>query len=342
MNRRIFLLSLPGLLGCAPAPQEGRVLNVSNWSDYVAPDTIPNFEKEFGVTVNYSIYESNEEMLSRVMAGDSQGDVVFPSNYIIPPMAEHGLLAALDHSRLSGLAHLAGEFRSPSWDPEMQWGVPFMWGGTGIVHHNSVSPAPAAWADLWNDRYGGRLTMLDDPVEVIGACLLKLGYSLNSTNPEELERAKQEAIAQKKFLRGYVNAEVQDQLVSGDIVAAQLWATTALLAQQASADLQFVYPSEGFPLYTDNVAILSASRQKELAHDFIDYLLRPEVAGQIATSMRSATCNGEALGHIPEPLRSNSTLFPGPEVMRRGEWFAPLPEDAHELRDRIWEEIKAA
>jgi spermidine/putrescine transport system substrate-binding protein len=341
MNRRLFLMGLPGLLGCAS--NEPRRLNVFNWSDYVAPDTIPNFEKEFGVTVRYSTYESNEEMLAKVAAGNSGWDVVFPSNYLILPMLENNLLAPLDHQRLPGLDHLAKPFRAPSWDSELRWCVPYMWGGTGIVYsRGAVTPAPESWADLWSERYSGRLTMLDDPAEVLAACLLKLGYSLNSTDAGELEQAKQEAIAQKKFLRAYLNAEVQDQLVAGDILTAQLWATTATLAMNANAELAFCYPSEGFPLYTDNAAVLRESSQQELAHDFLAYLLRPGVAAEVATKTETATVNAAALDKMPQKLRENTTLFPAEQTLERGEWFATMTADAQQLRDRLWTEIKSA
>ncbi len=340
MNRRLFLLSLPGMLGCTSGRQ--RRLNVFNWSDYVAPDTIPNFEKEFGVSVRYQTYESNEEMLAKVTAGNSGWDVVFPSNYVILPLLKNNLLAPLDHARLSGLGNLAKQFRAPSWDPQLQWCVPYMWGGTGIIYDRAITPAPAAWADLWSDRYGGRLTMLDDPVEVIGACLLKLGFSLNSTDPAQLEQAKQEAIAQKKYLRAYLNAEVQDQLVAGDIVTAQLWATTAKLAINGNSKLEFAYPREGFPLYTDNAVILRESGEQELAHQFLDYLLRPEVAAEVATKTETATVNAAALAKMPEALRENKTLFPSDETLERAEWFAAMDADAQQLRDRLWTEIKSA
>jgi spermidine/putrescine transport system substrate-binding protein len=340
MNRRLFLMSLPGMLGCTARAE--RRLNVFNWSDYVAPDTIPNFEKEFGVGVRYSTYESNEEMLAKVTAGNSGWDVVFPSNYVILPMLENNLLAPLDHARLKGLDNLAKQFRAPSWDAALKWCVPYMWGGTGIIYERSVTPTPRDWADLWSDRYGGRLTMLDDPVEVLGACLLKLGYTLNSTDPGELEQAKLEAIAQKKYLRAYLNAEVQDQLVAGDIVTAQLWATTATLAMHGNPKLEFSYPREGFPLYTDNAAILRESTQQELAHDFLDYLLRPEVAAEVATKTETATANAAALAKMPQALRENVTLFPSEETLQRGDWFGAMNADAQQLRDRLWTEIKSA
>jgi len=341
MNRRLFLLSLPGLLGCSSG--KTRRLNVFNWSDYVAPDTIPNFEKEFAVSIRYATYESNEEMLAKVMAGNSGWDVVFPSNYVILPMLENNLLAPLDHRRLAGgLDHLAKQFQAPSWDSDLKWCVPYMWGGTGIVYNRSVTPPPESWADLWSDRHGGRLTMLDDPAEVLAACLLKLGYSLNSTDPAELGQAKQEAIAQKQFLRAYLNAEVQDQLVAGDILTAQLWATTSALAMHGNTDLRFCYPREGFPLYADNAAILRESSQPELAHDFLEYLLRPEVAAEVAMKAETATANGAAIEKMPQRVRDNATLFPSDETLARGEWFAAMASEAQQLRDRLWTEIKSA
>jgi spermidine/putrescine transport system substrate-binding protein len=165
---------------------------------------------------------------------------------------------------------------------------------------------------------------------------------LNSTDPGELEQAKQEAILQKKFLRAYLNAEVQDQLVAGDILTAQLWATTAVLAMNGNAELGFSYPREGFPLYADNAAILRESSQQELAHDFLGYLLRPEVAAEVAAKTETATANGAALEKLPARLRDNATLFPSQETLARGEWFAPMPADAQQLRDRLWTEIKSA
>jgi spermidine/putrescine transport system substrate-binding protein len=311
---------------------------VYNWSNYVAPDTIPNFEREFGVTVRYGVFESNEEMLAKALTGNCGWDVVFPSNYLIRAMRENELLAPLRHEWLTNLANLEQRFQSPSWDPDLQLCVPYMWGASGIVFDRKVSPPPSAWSDLWRPELRNRITMLDDPAEVLGACLKKLGYSLNSGQPTELEQARREAIAQKSLLRAYLNAEARDQLVSGDIKAAQLWATTSQQAMDAAPSLDFVYPAEGFALYADNAVILRESRRERLAHEFLDYLLRPEVATAIVKATRTATANRA----VPESVRGSTTLYPPPEILRRGEWFEPLPAAAQRLRDRLWTEIKSA
>jgi spermidine/putrescine transport system substrate-binding protein len=217
-----------------------------------------------------------------------------------------------------------------------------MTGTTGIIYHKAVQPAPIAWADLWDRRLGGRMTMLDDPPEVIGAALKKLGYSLNSTDPAELDRAKREATVQKPLVRAYLNIEARDQLVAGDIAAAQGWATTAAQAIAANSALAFSFPREGFPMYTDCAVILRESRRAELAHRFIDYMLRPAVNAAVAIESRTATCNHAALALLPPEVRDDPVLYPSDNVLARGEWFEPMPASAQRLRDRIWTEIKSS
>ena len=330
MRRRTFLAATAGFSACDRRPS----LNVFNWYDYIAPDTLPGFEREFGVRIRYGTYEGAEEMLARVMTGNSGWDIAFPPNSFVQPMREMGLLARIDPSGLKNLAALDEPFRSPIWDPQLEWSLPYMWGATGIVYQRSLHPAPQSWADLWSERLRGRVTMLDDPTEVFGACLKKLGYSANSTTPDELQRAKGEAVAQKRVLRAYLNAEARDQLVAGDILAAQAWRITAMQAISAAPDrLAFVYPREGFPVYTDCAAILKELRRVELAHTFLDYLLRPAVAAAIADAMRTATCNG--------PARKLMTT-PQEDAPPGGEWQMPLTAPAQRLRDRLWTEIKSA
>jgi len=340
MNRRCFLVSAAGAAGCS-AGRRPR-LNVYNWSNYVAPDTIANFERQFGVWVRYSVYESNEEMLAKIMTGNSGWDVVFPSNYLIQPMRQNRLLAPLNHSRLSNLDHLEGRFRKPAWDPQLDWCVPYAWGAAGILFRPEATPAPTAWSDLWNPSFRGRETMMDDPAEVLGACLKKLGKSINATDPSELAAARREAIAQKPLLRAYLNAEVRDQVVAGDVLVAQAWATIAAQASTASPELAFAFPEEGFSLYADNVVILRESSRSELAHAFINYLLRPDVAAAVVAATRTATANGSARALLPDALRDDPVLYPAAATLARGEWFEPLPPAAQRLRDRIWTEIKSA
>jgi len=339
MDRRALLFGLAGAACTSAVPR----LNVYNWSDYVAPQTIPDFEREFGVRVRYGTYESNQEMIAKVMGGNSGWDVVFPSADMIQPMRTLGLLQNLRHDWLPGLDSLDPAFQRPPWDPGLQWSIPYMHGTTGIAYQKTLGPEPTAWADLWNAGMRGKITMLDDPPEVFGACLKKLGFSVNSTDPGELKSAQKEAMAQKRLLRAYLNAEVRDQLVAGDVSAAQAWAVTAGQAVAAApSKLAFVLPSEGFARYADTVAILQESRRTELAHRFIDYLLRPQVAASIVRVIQTATVNAAARALLPVELRENPILYPAAAILERGEWFEAVPSAAQRLRDRLWTEIKSS
>lgn len=339
MRRRTFLMGIAGAAGCG-----GRRfrLNVLNWSVYIPPEVLRQFERETGIQLRYNVYESNEEMLARVMSGNSGWDVVFPTHYFIQPMREMRLLARLDTRRLKNLDNLDASFRRPVWDADLQWCIPYMWGATGILYNSRLAPAPRAWGDLWQDHYQGRLTMLDDAVEVFGAALETLGRPWNGRNETDLRAAQEQALKQKPLLRAYLNAEVRDQVVSGDVAAAQLWATTAQQAIDAAPHLRFAYPEEGFGLYADNSAILRESKRADLALRFIDFLLRADVSANIVRGCRTATANGAARALLRGEIDALPTLYPAPGTLARGEWMAAPTVAMQRLRDRLWTELKSS
>ena len=342
MNRRAFI-SGAGLAGAAgfisSCARDARPrLNVFNWSSYIDPEMIAAFERERGVRIRYGTYESNEEMLAKIVTGNSGWDIVFPTHSRLGPMAAHGLIAPLDHSRLPLLSNLDVRFERPAWDPDLRFGVPYMWNATGIVYNRAQAPAATGWSALWNPALHGRLTMLDDPEDTIGAGLLKLRFPFTSTDDGQLGAARASLIEQKRLLRAYINAEVRDQLVAGDVITAQLWSTTSAQAIHANPELAFIYPAEGFPLYCDCAVILAESGRYELAHEFLNYLLRPGVAASNARVAETATANGAAQKLLPR----DPVLYPPDSDYARGIWPAALPSAAQRYRDRLWTEIKAA
>ncbi|HEX4595944.1 MAG TPA: spermidine/putrescine ABC transporter substrate-binding protein [Bryobacteraceae bacterium] len=340
MTRRHFLIATSGLAACSRDPRPR--LNVFNWSAYIAPGTVPKFEAEFGARVRYAIYESNEEMLARVMGGNSGWDIVFPTDYLVKPMLVNDLLAPIHRDLLPNLVQLESRFQQPEWDPELKWSVPYMVTAAGIAFNRKLNPTPKAWADMWDERLRGRMTMLDDPFDTIGASLKKLGLSVNSSDAAELQRAAKEAIRQKPLVRAYLNAEVRDQLVSGDVLAAHMWNTTAQQAMDSSSDIGFVYPAEGYAVYPDCSVILRESKRQELAHQFVNFLLRPGIAAANALAARTTTTNAGARKLLPSEFRDNPTLYPDAEVVARGEWARTVDPATQRLRDRLWTEIKSA
>jgi spermidine/putrescine transport system substrate-binding protein len=215
-----------------------------------------------------------------------------------------------------------------------------MWGSTGLCFDRKLGLT--SWSDLWRPDLKGRITMLDDPAEVFGAALQKLGLSVNTNDPAQLRAAQREAIAQKPLLRAYINAEVRDQLISGDVLAAQLWTSSAQQAMDESGKLQFCYPLEGFPLACDVAVVLRESRRPHLAHQFLNYVLRPEVAAGIVVSARTATANESAYALLPPGIRALTTLFPPPETLARSVYTTASTPEIQRLRDRLWTEVKSS
>jgi spermidine/putrescine transport system substrate-binding protein len=253
-------------------------------------------------------------------------------------MARNHLLAPIDQRRLPSLSNLDSRFRQPAWDRDLRWGIPYMWNATGIIYNKQQTSQPRGWSALWSPSLKGRITMLDDPEDVLGACLQKLGFPFDSTTEQQLLAAKAQAIEQKKLLRAYINAEVRDQLVAGDVLAAQLWSTTGAQAMRAAPHLDFAWPEEGFPLYCDCAAILRESHRYELAHEFLEFLLRPQIAAANARAADTATANGAAQRLLPK----DPVLYPPDDVYPRGIWPPALPSAAQRYRDRLWTEIKSA
>ena len=341
MNRRMFLMGA-GTALAACTGRSAKRLNVMNWGDYIAPNTVATFEKEFQVKVRYATYENNEELFGKIMSGNSGWDVVFPTHNRIDPLRDLGLIAPLNHARLN-TTNLFARFQNPLWDRNLDWSVPYMWTTSGIAYNRAKYPfAPTSWSDLWRAEAKGKLTMLDDVDDVFGAALAKLGFLYNSANADELRKAQREIIAQKPLVRAYISTEARDQMVAGDVLIAETFATTAQLAIDGNADLSYVLPREPYAAYCDCAVILNESKHTDLAHDFVNFILRPEISAEIAQTIRTATPNEKAFGLLQPSTQQSQTLYPDNATLARAEWPLTLPPDIVRLRDRLWTEAKSA
>lgn len=336
------------LTGCRTRPTGGnpsaddlgpleQELNLYIWSDYLARDTIPSFEREFGVRVTVDTYESNEEMAAKLQAGASGYDLVLPSSYLFPMLFAADLLSPLQRRYLTNWSNVAPLFLDPPWDPGNRHSVPWQWGATGIAYRKDRVPAPPeSWAVFFDRRYRGKMTMLDDLRDVIGTWLKYRGHSLNSIDPDQLARAKADAIAAKPNLKAFVSAPVKGQLVAGDVWIAQLWSGDARQAMAEQPLLDFVVPKEGSMIFVDALVIPKRAAHRRAAHEFLNFILRPEVAAAISDQTGYGTTNQAALA-----LTKNQLSYPTAEELARLEYQKDLGE-AGERWDRIWTEIKAA
>jgi spermidine/putrescine transport system substrate-binding protein len=312
-------------------------LHIYNWSDYIAEDTVPNFEREFGVRVTYDTYESNEEMVAKLLAGATGYDIVVPSGYIVPVLAGTNLIAPINRNYLPNFANLSPLFQDLPADPGNRYTVPWHWGTSGIAYRTDKVSGPVdSWAIFQDPTYAGKMTMMDDSREVIGSQLRYRGHSLNSTDPGQLSQAKADAIIAKKQLRAYLSAPVKPQLISGDVWIAQLWNGDTAQAKTEQPNLGYVVPKEGCTIWTDSMCVPRSARNRRAAHEWINYILRPEVAAAISRVTGYGTPNAAAARMMKNPLP-----YPTESELARLEYPADLGKDTATW-DRIWTEIKSA
>jgi spermidine/putrescine transport system substrate-binding protein len=317
-----------------PLEQE---LHIYNWSDYIADDTISNFEREFGVEVTYDTYESNEEMVAKLMAGAGGYDIVVPSGYVIPVLVATDLIRPLQRQYLSNLDNISTLFRELPGDPGGRHTVPWLWGTSGIAYRADRVEAPIdSWAVFHDPRYYRKTTMMDDGREVIGSQLRYRGHSLNSTDAAELAQARDDAIAAKKGLKAYISAPVKSQLISGDVWISQLWNGDTNQAQAEQPNLEYTVPKEGCTIWVDSMCIPSGARNRRAAHEWMNYLLRPDVGAALSEATGYGTPNPAAAR-----LMRNPVPYPTEAELERLEYPVDLGKHTA-VWDRIWTEIKSA
>lgn len=209
------------LVGCG---DDKPTLNVYNWGDYIDPEVINDFEKEFGVKVNYDTFATNEDMYVSIAKGGTNYDVTFPSDYMIERMIAEDLLAKIDKDKIPNLQYIGERYLNLDFDPNNEYSVPYMWGTVGIIYNKKmVDDVVDSWDILWNEKYQGQILMLDSQRESIGVALKKLGYSMNTRNMDELEAAKEELIKQKPLVYAYVGDEVKELMVGEEAALAVVW-----------------------------------------------------------------------------------------------------------------------
>lgn len=320
----------------------GSRLNIYNWSDYVAAETLEGFEREFGVRISYDTYESNEEMIAKMVAGGDGYDLIVPTSYLWPALRELGLIQRLKRRYLTGLGNIAPEFAKTANDPLGELAVPYAWGMTGIAYRSDkITIPPDSWGVFHETALRGRMTMMDEAREVFGAFLRYRGHSLNSTDPTLLAAAKADTLLAKPNLKAFLSGTVKAQLVAGDVHLAQTWNGEALQARaeeerNGAGTIEFVLPKEGALIWLDGMAVPARAAHPRAAHEFINYCLRPEVAAQNAAAHQYGVPNGAAQRLIAHPVPWPSTV-----ELERLEYFKDLGREMLAW-DRAWTEVKAA
>jgi spermidine/putrescine-binding protein len=275
-----------------------------------------------------------------VLAGNTGYDVLCPSNYAIEVLAAQGALLSLDHSALPHLVNVDPAFLDRPHDPGNRHSIPYFWGTAGLAYRKSRVGEIDSWAALWDERWKGRILMLDDARETFGTALKRMGRSLNEKDPAVLGEAQRMLVLQKPLVRTYNSSNYEDVLLSGDVWLAQGWNGQFARAMDEDPDIAYVIPREGASLFLDSLVIPKDAPHAALAHAFLDFVMEAEVAAEICRTMRYSTPNRAAVALLPEDIRKNAAIFPPPDVLARTELIQDLG-DTTVLYDRLWTEIKA-
>ena len=346
MIRRQFLATTGATLAAASLPSckntSANVLRLYSWADYIDPKIVTAFETKFSCKLEIDTFDSNEAMYAKLTAGATGYDIYTPSSYMVKAMIRDKMLLPLDHNKLPNLKNVDAAYLKLALDPQMAHSVPYMMASTCLAWQNDKIPnAEASYAMLDLPELSGRITLLDDMREVLGAALLSLGLNMNSIKPDELARAREVARRWKKNIAKYDSEQYKSGIASGEFYLVQGYPSDLLQVAEENEQVLVKIPKEGSAFSCDDLCIAKNTRQPDLAHSLINFLCDAVNAAQ---NMQQIVChapNSEAYKLLPEDFRGNAALFPTDAVMAK---CAPIDDlgDALALWSKTWDEVKAS
>lgn len=359
---RTGVLATAAVMLAAGASQaaEEKVLNVYNWSDYIAEDTIEGFQSETGIEVNYDVFDSNEVLEAKLLAGNTGYDVVVPSGAFLERQIQAGVFQALDKSKLPNYANLDKDIleRVAAHDPGNKYAIPYMWGTTGIGYNVNMveerlgADAPTdSWDLIFKPEVVSKLadcgvTLLDAPSEVIEIAMNYLGLDPNSENSEDLQKAEDLVMQIRPHIKYFHSSQNINDLANGDICVAMGWSGDMFIAADRAAEadqgveIEYVIPKEGTVIWFDLMAIPADAPHPENAHAFLNYIMRPEVTAAITNYVWYANANDASRELVDQEILENPAIYPPPEV--KAHLFPDIAESPQvtRLRTRAWTRIK--
>ena len=329
--KKVFLSLFLGvfLLVGAGCGDDRERLYIFNWGDFINPDVIEMFEEEYDIRIIYSTYESNEQMYAAIAVQGLEYDIVVPSDYMIYRMIKEGLLRPLNMDNIPNIANLDSTFLGLNFDPSNVYSLPYKWGTLGITYNRTMVSGPiTGWADLWNETYANQIFMYDSERDAMAVALLKLGHSLNTTDPEAINAARDLLIAQEPLVLSYVTDAVKDHMIAGEAALALMYSGCAMFSMGHNPDLNYIIPEEGSNLWINGLAIPHNAPNPEAAELFINFMLRPDIAALNTNYIRFSTPNYVALsqGLIDSDLVAMAGFSVTPEEYARLEVFVDLGE----------------
>lgn len=340
----ITLFSALLITGCGEAKP---TLHIYTWNEYIDMELVRQFEKENNCRVVLDIFDSNESMWSKIQMGASGYDIIFPSSYMVKTMAEANIIEKIDHSKIPNLKNIDPNFLTSALDANMTYGIPYMITYTGIAYRDDTqsvidNPIDNSWNILeTRSEFKGRITLLNDMRETIGAGLIYHGYSINTTNEAELVEARDTVIKWKRNIAKFEAEQYKIGIANKEFAVVHGYSGDIGQVQLEDEAIKFFLPREGFIMSCDEMVIMKDAPNKELAYKFINFIHDGRVAAK-NTEYTTYWCpNTAAIEFLPDEVKNNPCIFPSPEDLKRGQVIDDIGS-ALSLYTKIWDEIKSA
>lgn len=329
----------------ASAAKEGdRTLTVFNYGEYMDPDVIAEFEEETGITVLYEEAVTPEEMYSKYSAGVIDYDLVCTTDYMIKKLMEDGELQEIDFDSMENASNIGDDYWefAKAFDPENKYSMPYFWGTVGILYDTTrVTEPVTSWDVLFNGDYAGEIIMQDSMRDTFMVALKYLGYSMNTTDENELQEALELLKAQKPDVQAYLVDEVRDEIVAGNAIMGVIYSGEAYLGHEYNEDLAYVVPEEGSNIWMDSWAITKKCTDKEAAEQFLDFINRGDMAYKNFEYIYYSTPNEAAVDLMDEEFKNNEMIIPDMTSLQNCEVNTICDNEILDLYSTLWKELKA-
>lgn len=318
-----------------------RVLNLYSWSEYFPQEVRDEFTKRTGIKVNLTVFENNEVLVDKLNAGVSSFDLVVPSDYTIALLKRTGRLQKIDQGKIANWKSLDPRLLGRAYDAKNEYSMPYFYGTTGIGFNREVTGEVDSWNALFDAKHAGKILMLDDGRECLVAALKTMGKSVNEKDEAVLKQAGEKLKAQKPIVRTYNSNDFDQTLARGDVVLAHGY--NGQLAKVMAGNAKkfgYVVPKEGGTMWIDGLCIPAKAKNVAEAHEFLNFLLEPQIGGQIVNEASYASANLAARAHVKKEIVEDPAIYPTDEVMKRCEVMEDLGEGTTDVIDKIWRGVK--
>lgn len=319
------------------------VVNIYNWSGYVPQEVLIQFEKETGIRVNYSTFDDNQVLYAKLKAdSNSDYDLVIPTSYIVQRMIKEKMVQRLEKAKLPNIKHLNPRLMNASYDPENQYSLPYLWGTTGILinkkyySHSDIQ----GWLSFWSVQLQRKVALLNDMRDIFAMAMKVLGYSANDHHPQHIQEAYLKLKELLPNVQSFSGNGSQQFYINEDAKIGMINSGDANIIMQESSDFAYLYPEEGALIWVDCVVIPTRAKHREQAHQFINFILRPDVAKAISVGVGYSSPNLAAIQLMPSDIQNNRVLNPRDEDLRKAEVEGDLDSETTNLYLKYWERLK--